>query len=234
MRTRFLLALAAALIFVSCGYGSLQTAKTLPEGAVRLTLGEHYVGSTVRPVSFFSFPGDIGLRIGLHERVDMGISAFYMGGLLVDAKVNAMPPEHPFALAFSLGFAGAVDPFLPQSWLLHAPVHIHASYTFIDCLTPYAMLGYDIYWIFGRPKPEVDDDTGDPEAARVGYGDGVLRVTGGIEWQVTDLVGLYLEYSYHHPVLSDPGDRFAFFPYHTVGIGISFTFGEHDPPDNKN
>ncbi|HOW50511.1 MAG TPA: hypothetical protein PLV42_00545 [bacterium] len=233
MRTRFLLALAAALILTSCGYGSLQTAKTLPEGAVRLTLGEHYVGSTVRPVSFFSFPGDIGLRIGLHERVDMGISAFYMGGLLVDAKVNAMPPEHPFALAFSLGFAGAVDPFLPQSWLLHAPVHIHASYTFIDCLSPYAMLGYDIYWIFGRPEPEVDDDTGDPEAARGGYGDGVLRVTGGLEWQVTDLVSLYLEYSYHHPVVSDTGDRFAFFPYHTAGIGIGFTLGG-DSSDNKN
>lgn len=233
MRSSVFFACVAALILTACGYGSLQTAKTLPKGEVRLAFGENYVGSTVRPVSFYSFPGDLALRVGLHERVDMGITALMMGGAFVDAKVNAMPPDNPFALAFSLGFGGAVDPFLAASWLLHAPLHIHASYTFLKCLTPYAMVGYDTYWVFGRPKPDFGEDTGDPEVARAGYGDGLLRVTGGLEWQVTDLVGLYLEYSYHHPVVDDPGDRFAFFPYHTAGIGISFTFGAPSSSDKN-
>jgi hypothetical protein len=85
-------------------------------------------------------------------------------------------------------------------------------------------LGYGFYWIFDRslsfdPREE---NPGSRPAERVGYGDGVLRLTVGLEWMLNARLGFLVEYSYLAAVVDDPGDNFAFVDNHLAGLGLRF------------
>jgi hypothetical protein len=81
-------------------------------------------------------------------------------------------------------------------------------------------LDYGFYWIFGREL-----EYRDPKkvyAERGGYGDGVARITAGLEWELSQRFGLLVEYDLLIPLIDDPGDNFAFVTNHMAGIGVRF------------
>lgn len=217
------LVVISTVAFSGCGFGLYQTAKTLPKGDWRIGLAESYQGSPERELNYFSFPGQFDFRIGVHERVDVGVNLFFVTGLLVDAKVNVMPLNNPFALAFSGGIGGGVDAVNIKTGILHIPLRVIASYNVGKSVTPYGSIGYGMWWIFNREKPEdMKVPEGETEVGRQGYGDGTMKFTAGIELAVKEKVALYIEYSYQHPVYDDPGDYYTFIPMHFAGIGIRF------------
>jgi hypothetical protein len=213
-----------------CGYGQFQTARTTPPGQVRFTVAQLYVQNKnveERRVWFYNFPQQVDFRVGLSEQVDLGAKLFLFGGLLADVKGNLIRNTSDFALAIHGGAGAAVvdkafiefrteDPVT----IVHAPIGVIASYRFLGQLSPYLGLDYGFYWIFGY-----DLDYRDPNqvyAKRAGYGDGVARITLGLEWELSRRLALLAEYDLLAPLVDDPGDNFAFVVNHIFGIGVRF------------
>ncbi len=220
---RLIVSLVSASILVSCGFANYQTAKTVSKGDYKIGLGVMYQGNTERELELLSFTPQADIRIGLHERVDLGIALFYAAGALVDAKVNVMPEEHPFALAFSGGLGGGVDAVNPTTGIVHIPLKILASYDLGKGFSPYLGFTHGMWWILNRSKPdELKPDEGETVAGWQGYGDGTIKITVGLEWKFIEKVALYLEYDYQHPVYDDPGDYYSFIPTHFAGFGFRF------------
>lgn len=206
-----------------CGYGQFQTAKTTPVGKVRVSMSQSFQYNETfdeRPVHVYNFPPQIDVRVGVHERVDVGATVLMLGGLMADAKVNVMAPDHAFGLAFKVGLGAAADIGQPGAWLLHLPVSVIASVRIGDRVSPYLGFGYGFWWIFGRTLLETDPSA--TYAKRAGYGDGVLRLTVGLEIAAVGRLAFLVEYSFLPAVVDDPGDSFAFVDNHLVGIGVAF------------
>jgi hypothetical protein len=221
-------ALSVALIlFAGCGYGQFQTARTTPSGQVRFTAAQLFVNNkNVEErggVSVANFPQQFDFRVGLSEQVDLGAKLFLFSGVLADTKVNLIPNSSDFAFAAHAGLGAArVDMFAEEkpASVIHSPVGVITSYRFWGRLSPYLGLDYGFYWIFGREL-----ESRDPKkvyAKRAGYGDGVGRITVGLEWEASKCLGLLVEYDLLIPLVDDPGDDFAFVINHIVGIGIRF------------
>ncbi len=221
---RNLAVLPLALLLMGAGYGQFQPAHTTAVKHVRLTLGGGFEGNPhnihAQGITAYNFPLHADIRIGAAERVDVGATLFLYAGLVADVKVNVLPPSSDFALAVRAGIGAAADLGERGAWVLHAPVSVIASYRFLGCLSPYLGLGYGFYWFFGRPVS--DPDPSATYASRRGHGDGILRLTAGIEWVVAGRVGLSLEYSFMPAVVDDPGDNYAFGDNHMVGVAASF------------
>ncbi|HNZ53318.1 MAG TPA: hypothetical protein PLD55_15105 [bacterium] len=210
------------IVMTSCGYGMMQTAKTVEKGKSSYSFGTVYQGNKERPFYVYSISGQFNFRHGVHDRVDFGIKQFFIGGLLADAKVNVLDPKSPFALSFSSGIGFAVDP-INVDIILQVPVFVHLSYTVKDTFTPYATFGYETNWIFRKEKPEnIELEEGFELSQRKGYGDGNLVINGGFEFHLGRKVFLMLEYIYRHPVVNDPGDYYSFLPNHFGGLAIRF------------
>jgi hypothetical protein len=209
----------------ACGVGVLQTAKTTPGGKLRLTPAVGViVNESIEERGFTpaNVAPNLAFRAGVADRVDIGLSQLMILGLMADAKVNVMPPQWDFALAFCGGLGFAVDAWNVKDsvpWVLHVPVSLMASYTIKDRVTPYVSAGYSIFWIFGY---SVDEDPNKEYAAREGYGDGVLRLTGGIEIALGPRrrFAILAEYSYWRPVVDDPGDFYSFVENHIALVGM--------------
>lgn len=221
---RNLAAIPLALVLMGAGYGQFQSAHTTAARKVSVGLGASFQGNPenigAQGVTPFNFPFHADLRVGVHERVDVGATLLLYAGLVADAKVNLVPPGWDFALAVRAGLGAAADIGEPGAWILHLPVSVIASYTFQGCLSPYVGVGYGFYWIFGRPISEPDPSAS--YADRKGHGDGVLRVTAGLEWVVRGRVSIVLEYSFMPVVVDDPGDNYSFGDNHMVGLAARF------------
>jgi hypothetical protein len=221
---RSLAVLPLALVLMGAGYGQFQSGHTTAVKKVRVTLGGGFEGNPenihAQGITPYNFPLHADLRVGVHERVDVGATLLLYAGLIADVKVNVLPPGGDFALAVRAGLGAAADMGERGAWLLHLPVTVIASYRFLDCLSPYVGFGYGFYWIFGRPV--TDPDPSADYAARAGHGDGVLRLTVGLEWVIGKRVGLSLEYSFLPAVVDDPGDNYSFGDNHMVGVAASF------------
>jgi len=217
------LLLACALAVQGCGYGLFQTARTVPRGEYHFMVAGAFQGNELireRGVTMYNYAPQVDMRIGVADRVDLGVGLLLGPGLRVDAKVNVLPPGHAAAVSFSAGLGGALDMGQTSAWLLHVPVNVLASYTFHGRLTPYAAVGYGFYWIFGRTLSSTDPNA--VYADRGGWGDGVLRLTAGLEWRIRGRFALLVEYSFLPAVVDDPGDNFAFMDNHVAGFGARF------------
>ncbi|MBN2497217.1 MAG: hypothetical protein JXR96_21670 [Deltaproteobacteria bacterium] len=219
---------ASAALISACGYGQMQTARTTPMGKFAFTPGLSLVVNEnvdERGVCLGNVAPQNGLRYGLSDHVDIGVSQFMFIGLLVDAKVNVLPADLDFALALRGGFGAAYDPwgFMEDTtaWVLHVPIYLIASYTIADRFTPYTSFGYSIFWILGQGI-ERDPRTTYPE--REGYGDGLLRFNGGFEIKIVEMVALLAEYSYWWVVHDDPGDFYSIIDSHVAGVGVKVQF----------
>jgi hypothetical protein len=219
--------ISLCICLLGCGHGQFQTARTTPPGQVDITVAQLYVhNENVQErggVSCFNFPQQVDVRVGLSEQVDLGAKLFFLTGALVDTKVNLIPTPNDFALALHGGVgAAAVDVLYEDdiAVVIHLPIGVITSYRFFGELSPYLGLDYGFYWIFGR-KLE-GRDPGKVYAEREGYGDGVARLTVGLEWEVSEGLALLGEYDILMPLVDDPGDNFAFVTNHIVGIGVRY------------
>lgn len=215
----------------SCGVGLFQTAETVPKGKVSFSSGISFIyNENLRVRKQFvvsNFPVNLGLRVGLSSRVDLGISQFLLYGLLVEPKLCATPPEMRFKLSLSGGIGGAFDPYGisddSDAWIIGVPLTLIGSYDF-GRIAPYVATGYSFYWIFvtGYKKSSKQQ-----YVERKGYGDGVARFTGGLRMKVGRAKRvnffLFLEYSFLWAAVDDPGDLYSFINSHVVSFGAKLT-----------
>lgn len=213
-----------AILAAGCGVGLMQTARTTPEGTLDVQVAAGYAYNHMveeRGNAFTNFPVQLGLRYGLSDRLDLGLGMFMGAGGLADAKVNLMPADHPLAAAVQAGFGAAYDIGGSQATVLHLPVRALVSRDFLGGeLTPYAGVGFGLFWILGYngdeqlPSGELAD--------RAGHGDGLLMLSVGLEILGASDPCFFVEYTWWKPVLDDPGDRFAFAQNHFFLGGVRF------------
>jgi hypothetical protein len=189
-----------------CGVTRLQTARTVPRGETITTVAASLVhagdrGFTIQGVPIV--PIDVMVRHGATERVDWGVRTFLGLGLLADAKWNLLPPEGRTAVAVSAGLGGARDAGVG---VVHVPVTVTASRTFLPWLTPYLAVGYGAYWIFGYGEPEPAGSY----APQTWTGDGLLMMHVGVELARASGRAVLFEYTYARPLVDDPGDFYGF------------------------
>jgi hypothetical protein len=223
--TRFLrqpVFVSVCALLCGCGYGHLQSAKTTPKGHLDAVLGGGVTyNKTIkeRDFSITNLPLMVNARLGILDQMDIGLRMYMMAGLMADVKYNFMPHKHPLAVSVQGGVGMAKDIIsegVKEAWNLQLPVFAHLSYTVKNIFTPYASLGYSIFWIFGRKGPDPNMDYVDQK----GYGDGMLMAGAGFEVRFNDHFSMALEYNYWHPLQDDPGDKFSFVPNHIVVLGI--------------
>jgi hypothetical protein len=223
------LALALALApAVGCGYGHLQTARPTPRGAIDVAVGQGFVyNKTIQMrrdaedggdgVSLSNLPIMINSRLGITDRLDIGLRLFFVGGLLADTKVNFLNPKSPWALSGSVGFGAAADLSTRGAYLVHLPLWLRASYDFKFGLTPYVALGYSLFWIYGR---DADPMIGATYLDRSGSGDHLVTAAVGLQYRLGRHVALLFEYNLWQPVVDDPGDFFSFERSHIAIFGV--------------
>jgi opacity protein-like surface antigen len=184
------------------------------------------------PIGFPNVPFVTGARLGVSDRIDIGLEMFFFAGMAADVKYNFMPPKNPFALSVLGGIGAADQVWAPTgAWVLNVPITLLASYDATDGIVPYAGVGYSTFWIFGREKEAVHS-AGDLNE-RKGHGDGLLTLTAGVRFKIGDRVSIFLEYGYNLPVLDDPGDFFSFEDTHIALAGASVTFRVFGEPARR-
>lgn len=217
---RAALALSAAAV-TGCGVGLLHAARTTPPGQLDVTLGGGYLRNAMveeRGHAVGNFPSQVGLRYGLDEQLDLGLSLFAGAGGQLDAKYNLLAPAGTVAASVLAGLGAAYD-VGSGALLLHVPLRLLASVDlFDDELTPYGGAGYGFFWVFGYGEPT----PGVRYAARAGHGDGLLMLTGGVQLWSRAPVSLLVEYSLLEPIVDDPGDFYAFSRNHLLVGGVRF------------
>lgn len=212
-------AAACALLASGCSFGSFQTAHTQPPGTVsglaagtfifnRLDGYEGHGGSTNLGAQF-------GARVGLAQRLDLGIGTFLGSGLKTDVKVNLLDPHWRFALAPRLGAGYRLG---REIGMLEAGAV--TSYRFSPHFEPYLGATFANHWI----QSERPTDIQVPENAvgRSGTGDGLLQLNLGVELALSSHVALLAEYGHWFPLNDDPGDFYRFVPTNITGIALRF------------
>ena len=237
VRWRHLPVPAMTLIFIwglsGCGFGQFETARTLPVGHKAIVAGISHIvneNSDIRGALPASFPSELKMRFGVHERVDMSVGLFLLTGLQWHIKVNLLPPGLPIAAAMQTGVGGALLPFedggdekAPR--VLRAPVNLLVSYDVTDWFSPYAGVGYQFWWFFNKARQaDARLQPGYKWAARKGYGDGVVRLAGGVAFRAGEKRCWLMEYAALIPVVNDPGDNFRFVLNHHFGIALQRMF----------
>ena len=211
-----------------CVVANLQTARTLPAGTTRTTIGDTLVTSGLgngRPTRFrdpsanpLSYvPPDLQVRHGLSERVDIGGRLLLGLGIVGDVKVNLLPPGSRAALALSAGVGFAFGLADAPVYVLHLPATLLASYDVAPWLTPYAAIGYRGYWVWGADDPELSDYN---YTAPTGPGEGLVVVYLGVELRRASGRALLLEYGRLIPAVDDPGHPFTSISSHLFSIGF--------------
>ncbi|MFH2009357.1 MAG: hypothetical protein ABI333_22390 [bacterium] len=229
-------ALALALIAVGaagCGFGQLQTARPARKGHLHVTLGPGFIyNKTIKMraesedggpgVAFSNIPLHIHARLGLTDRLDLGLKLFYLAGAQVDTKINLVPPKSPFALSVLAGVGIAKDVGGGKdAFLLHVPLSLHMSYDIGGRVTPYVAGGYSMYFIYGRDE---EAEAGQDFTGRKGHGDHMVTVNVGIKVKIKRFLSILAEYNYWHPVLDDPGDFFSFEKNHIWVVAVQGHF----------
>lgn len=215
-----LLLVAGALGSGCAGSALLQTARTVPAGEVRGTVGMGFVYNELvqaRGLAVNNFPVVVGVRYGLGEHTDLGLRNL-SSGLVLDAKHNFLAPESPLAVALLGGVGGVYGGTnVGDTSAVHVPLGAVASYD-LGPVTPYAAVGYGAWW-FIHP---IQQTPGVAYAKRTWTGDGTLELRAGLELRVSQRVAILAEYGYTRPLVEDPGDNFSLVPSHQLAMGVRF------------
>jgi hypothetical protein len=214
LRSTVMLAVALA---GGCGVTRLQTARTIPAGETRTTVGASLVTNDLQHrVGFSAFPVDVMVRHGVTPQTDFGVRLFFGLGALADVKWNLLRPDRKTALAISGGFGAAADPTTAEGTandlsggiaaILHVPVTVTVSREVTSWLAVYGAAGYGTYWILGYGYR----DPALMYADRTLTGDGVLDLHAGVELTTSTGRAVLFEYSHLRPVVNDPGDLYSF------------------------
>lgn len=152
-------------------------------------------------------------------------------GLAADAKLNIMPPEHPFAIAPRLRVGGADVPesFEMQwdsaskgsAWLAEAG--LVASYRLALGMEPYLGVCFGNYWIKQYPRDISSRlEPNQRYTGAEGYGDGMLKLALGFDLTAGETVGVLAEYGFWKTAQNDPGNGFAFVDNHLFTVAARF------------
>jgi len=214
-------AVAAMLLGPSlggCSFGLFQTAHTQPPGTVAGRLGATEVLNAIdeeagRDVST-NTTAEVGVRVGLAQRVDIGLGSFFLSGARADVKVNVLDPKAALAIAprFGLGAQYKYDVLMVEGGAI-------VSYRLFGVLEPYGGLTFANHWIGGYPASV---DPSPDLARRTGEGNGLLQAALGFAVDTKQGFGLMAEYGHWFVMNNDPGDNYAFLPTNIVGVAIRF------------
>ncbi len=222
-----------SFLSAGCGLGHMQSARPTPKGHLDVSAHFGYVHNEVIRMraeddpsemakssrSVANFPINLNARYGVRDDLDIGLKLFLAGGFATDVKYNFIQPSSPLAVSFLGGVGTAAQLWAPKgSWVLNIPLSIMASYDVASWLTPYAALGYNTFWVFGREKTSEEVEY---QNKWKGHGDGLVVMNAGFEIKFSDEFYFTAEYNYWRPVLDDPGDYFRFAPSHIVMFGLT-------------
>lgn len=205
-----------ALLTCGCSFGMFQTAHTQAPGSVSITPGAAQVFNRIDDQGGRSTATNLGAqlggRVGLGKRVDLGLASFLGYGAKVDVKVNLLDPRQRLALAPRLGagYRWARNVGMLEGGAI-------TSYRFANQFEPYVGVTYANHWI----EPEPPSGPALPNLApRRGTGDGLLQLTLGLELRLSENVALLGEYGHWFPLNNDPGDFYAFIPTNIAGLAL--------------
>ena len=206
----------------------LQTAHTVPPAGVRGALGVSSVHNELSGergeaggAEIFSLSGEPSARVGLTSSLDIGAAPLLSKGGALDAKLNLIRPEAPFALAprLRLGFAVPGD-----DRLFLAEAGVVVSHRLWTVLEPYAGLGFANHWIT-RPLTTADLEPNQSLAERSGAGDGLVKLHAGLSLGSQGGFAGLLEYGFWKTAQNDPGDGFRFVDNHVASLGFCYEGG---------
>jgi hypothetical protein len=221
--------LGPLLLVVGCGFGQLQTARTIPAGQTQATIGHTFVSSGFRngrespnfdggtTLPFVYVPPHLEVRRGLSDNVDIGGRLTFGFGFVGDVKVNLLPAHLPLAIAVAAGGGVSVGLSDDGIYILQLPVTLSASYDIAGRFTPYVGLGYRGIWMWGNDDPTRD---GYNYTAPTGRGEGLLTPIAGIAIGRTGGIAVLLEYGRLVTMWNDPGHGYTFVPAHLISIGF--------------
>lgn len=218
MSFRVALALARVLPCLACGcsFGAFQTAHTQAPASVSFTPGVALVWNGIDETAGggldTNLGGQLGARVGIAPRLDVGVGSFLYSGAKADVKLNLLEPHQRLAIAPRLGAGyrfGRVVTMLEGGAIV--------SYRFLEGLEPYFGLSFANHWI----EPRLTTGQPPPNAVgKRGTGDGLLQLSLGLEFPVTRHAAVLLEYGHWFPLNDDPGDFYAFLPVNIAGIAL--------------
>lgn len=215
------LALGFALLTSGCSFGSFQTAHTQAPGTVSGTVGIAHVFNELDDEggrSVLTNTGaQLGGRVGISKRVDVGLGSFMAYGVKADVKVNLLAPSQKLALAPRLGAGFRLE---RDVRLLEAGAI--ASYRLADSFEPYVGLTFANHWIEPEQPAELGGKLPSNAVTRREMGDGLLQLNLGFEARLSEHVALLGEYGHWFPMNNDPGDFYAFVPTNIAGIALRF------------
>lgn len=230
---RLALAGVACCLAAGCGLAHLQTAKTLPRGKTRTTIGDTLITSglengrppqniapqVINPLALI--PLHLQVRRGITDRIDIGGTLLWGIGIGGDVKVNLLPPEWRAALAVSGGVGGAVWLNNDGIYVLQVPATVTGSVEVAPWFTPYAAVGYRALWAWGA-----DDQTmvGSQATSPTGAGEGWVAAFAGVELRRATGRAVLFEYGRIIPVTHDSGHAYWMAPSNM--FSIAFRTGE--------
>jgi hypothetical protein len=210
-------ALAAAMTG-GCSFGAFQTAHTQAPATVSITPGVAQVFNRMDDQNgrgaVTNLGAQLGGRVGLSQRVDVGLGSFLLSGVKADIKVNLLDRHRSLAIAPRLGAGYRWE---RRVGMLEGGAI--ASYRLADVFEPYLGLTFANHWIEPEPPPGPLPPN---VVGRRGSGDGLLQLNVGFELLLSDHVAWLGEYSHWFPLNDDPGDFYAFVPSNIVGVALRF------------
>lgn len=213
---------ALSLSLSACGFGLLQTAKTLPPGSAALTFGgglvHNEIVEEVREGSGLPFAGfvDLNVRAGLAQQLDMGIGFFGLGGRL-DAKYNLVDSKERLALSPRIGTGYLA---MGHSSIFTAHVGGLASYDVTPWFTPYGGVSFANYWTSHTPDLPPKLGPNERLVDRSGYGDGMVQLQAGAAFGVAGGSQVFVEYGRAIPAQNDLGDNYSFVASNVFVLGF--------------
>lgn len=218
------LAVGLALASGGCGFTLAQTAKVQPRGtttfhaaagALRSQTDEDRGGADQANLT-----ADVGARVGVAERVDVGLGGFLGLGGQVDAKWSLLDQGRREAIALRGGLGMGVNPGKETITDLAGNLGVLASYEVTRLWSPYLGVLWTNHWIFGN-QPSDPLPVGVTYAPRKGYGDGILEVHVGFAFVSGPRQrGAYFEYALWLPTQNDPGDGYRFARSHFLSVAM--------------
>jgi hypothetical protein len=213
------LAAGCALLASACSFGSFQTGHTQAPGTVSALAGGTFVSNRMDDTAgrggVTNSGAQLGARIGLTQRMDLGFGTFLGTGLKSDLKLNLLDPHAKLALSPRLGAGYRLG---RKTSMLEAGAV--TSYRVSPHFEPYFGATFANHWI--QREPPAGEPLPPNVVGRSGTGDGLLQLNLGVEVPLSRHIALLAEYGHWFPLSDDPGDFYRFVPTNIAGLALRF------------